>query len=104
MSEAAAQIAEDAARLISEKGLTKRIYHDENGYCMRGAVYHVAGIPNETTARLFSGQVCPEVPDVFAAVEHLTAGLPISIWNDLPEITKEDAVLILKRAAEELRR
>lgn len=104
MSEKAAQIAEDAALLISEQGLTKHIYHDVNGYCIRGAVYHIAGIPNETHARLFPGQVSPAVPDVFSAVKHLIGGRAISTWNDRPETTKEDVVLILKRAAGELRR
>ena len=104
MSSSVAEVLNLAADLIEEHGhwkgraFERGIPHwrfEDGGMCISGAVYlaayRLAGLPE----RRF-----PEVGNTSSAALHAEIGGPIDKWNDAPERTQEEAVEMLRRAAE----
>lgn len=95
--EKAAQVAENAARLISERGHYKGSYEGPDGsLCLIGAVWEAAGMPTHITLNACANRVMEWVQEYLDAMS-------IVRWNDRIETTGEDVILVLKKAAEELR-
>lgn len=115
MNEEAAQIAEEAARLISEHGHVKRNFGDDaSGFCIQGSLYRASGLMSET-GYLMGAEQYPILDGhghklyseaMHAAEKRLqTSGLDTSpaYWNDREETSAEDVILLLKHVAEDLR-
>lgn len=110
MTEATSKILSRAAAYMSEQGFTKGAFRDEDGrLCMMGAIAQaVGGLVQDTSITVNAGcyeantvlanvirQECQEAPE-----KQLYSSTTIADYNDDPRTTKEDAVLMLKRAAE----
>lgn len=90
-----------AADLIAAEGHTKGTGHDENGWCMYGAIGYIIG-DTLSVMRLsslytnFWGQCVTVLNKEYG----WSAGHPTPMdWNDLPETTKEDVIDFLLHAA-----
>lgn len=101
--EGAAEIAELAASVISERGHCKHTMEDNNGaLCMFGGIHKAASMSvnvHDTSIITVTGQMQIVAE---AVCRHLDID-DIPTWNDREETTGEDVVLALKHVAEELR-
>ena len=111
-----AETARRAARLIEQRGLHKGDYIDigTGAVCLQGALVLALGARDLRYNFLFTMQ-----HDNFRSIDRACASLlrreghdlktygddgnyNLPSWNDRPEITAEDVVLLLKKEAEEL--
>jgi len=109
-----AEIARGAAHLIGQRGLQKRNYVDiESGaICLQGAlalaieeITHLDPlriIIDQRNTFLRLDQACVSLLRREGHGDILRGGLITPRWNDLPETTAEDVILLLKKVAEEL--
>lgn len=101
MNEEAARIAEEAARIISERGHWKGDYHGPDGSsCLFGALYAAMGLRREH----YGWKAYTPMADAVCVPLYARVGeFDLVKWNDLDETTGEDVILALKQTAEELR-
>jgi hypothetical protein len=103
----AAGIAYRAADILSERGLAKGEYEDEHGsVCFWGALSRASGKdPDCDGFSLSAGEV--DAIDRAASAILLERGVTypctnIIIWNDSPDVTREDVILLLKETGRRL--
>jgi hypothetical protein len=97
--EDAARVAEEAARLITERGHHKDEYQDADGaLCLVGAIAKAANCDPE-----YALYYSDNMNIVIGWLRAHLGTMMITTWNDLDETTGEDVILVLKKAAEGLR-
>lgn len=94
-----------AADLIRHEGHTKRVYHDESGYCLVGAVQativHTCDVPLVSRAR--DCDCMPAFSPAWRAVGVAFGGFNRMVeWNDLAETTGQDVIDLLMNAAKQI--
>lgn len=98
----------DAIEVLARRGWTKDAFTDGDGrHCLQGALYEAHGVATEDCARhlglRLSGQLAADVQLVneVVATEYpdRRGGVSASRFNDHPETTVDDVLLVLEKAA-----
>lgn len=98
---AVAELAHRTIDVLQERGHTKGIYEELDGkVCFIGAMRIASGVdPGELP--LIGSEVDAVYHTLWLVVEEIIGNEDsISSWNDQPETTVEDVILILKHAKE----
>lgn len=102
MSDQGAQLAEECAKLVAERGHCKKDMVDENGaICLYGAL----NLATSGNVELFMIEHPGSLPVLMALKKRLNVcdDSDLFWWNDNPQTTGEDVILLFKHVAEDLR-
>jgi hypothetical protein len=97
----------EAIRVLSRAGWTKDTFTDEAGrHCLQGALYEVHDVrpfDDRNLGRPVAGDLAADVKLVNQVIREQfperTGGVGISRFNDHPDTSVEEVVLVLEKAA-----